>query len=103
MGIHMVIELPDQRSVLLYDTLLDDLEDDVTPIADEAVELVDKAVDVDDVDDDLAGITKLRSHGRRQAKAHGAQAAAGDHLPRVAPAVHSPAVIEGDRPNDHRG
>jgi RNA polymerase primary sigma factor len=37
----------------LYDTLLDDLEDDVTPIADEAVELVDKAVDVDDVDDDL--------------------------------------------------
>ena len=37
----------------MYDTLLDDLEDDVTPIADEAVELVDKAVDVDDVDDDL--------------------------------------------------
>ena len=45
--------MPDQRSVQLYDTLLDDLEDDVTPIADEAVELVDKAVDVDDVDDDL--------------------------------------------------
>ena len=37
----------------MYDTLLDDLEDDVTPNADEAVELVDKAVDVDDVDDDL--------------------------------------------------
>jgi RNA polymerase primary sigma factor len=37
----------------LYDTLLDDLEDDVTPNPDEAVELVDKAVDVDDVDDDL--------------------------------------------------
>ena len=37
----------------MYDTLLDDLEDDVTPHADEAVELVNKAVDVDDVDDDL--------------------------------------------------
>jgi RNA polymerase primary sigma factor len=36
----------------LYDSLLDDLEDDVTPHADEAAELVDKAVDVDDADDD---------------------------------------------------
>jgi len=41
----------------LYNTLLDDLEDDVSPGPEEAVELVDKVVDdtdaVDDVDDDL--------------------------------------------------
>jgi RNA polymerase primary sigma factor len=39
----------------LYDALLDDLEDDRTPSSDEAVELADKAVDVDEDDspDDL--------------------------------------------------
>jgi RNA polymerase primary sigma factor len=41
----------------LYNTLLDDLEEDVSPGPEEAVELVDKVVDdtdaVDDVDDDL--------------------------------------------------
>jgi RNA polymerase primary sigma factor len=38
----------------LYNSLLDDLEDDVTPGPDDAVELVDKVVDdVDSVDDDL--------------------------------------------------
>jgi len=38
----------------LYNSLLDDLEDDVTPGPDDAAELVDKVVDdVDAVDDDL--------------------------------------------------
>ena len=38
----------------MYDALLDELEDEVNPHADEAVELVDKGVDDDDdVDDDL--------------------------------------------------
>jgi RNA polymerase primary sigma factor len=37
----------------LYDALLDDLEDDRTPNTDEAVDLTDKAVDVDD-DDEVA-------------------------------------------------
>ena len=36
----------------MYDSLLDDLEDDVTPHSDESVELVDKTADVDDADDD---------------------------------------------------
>ena len=34
----------------MYDALLDDLEDDRTPNTDEAVDLADKAVDVDDDD-----------------------------------------------------
>ena len=37
----------------MYDALLDELEDEVNPHADEAVDLVDKSVDDDDVDDDL--------------------------------------------------
>jgi RNA polymerase primary sigma factor len=37
----------------LYDSLLDELEDDVTPHSDETAELVDKGVDVEDADDDL--------------------------------------------------
>jgi RNA polymerase primary sigma factor len=37
----------------LYNSLLDDLEDDVVASADEAVDLVDKDVDIDDADDDL--------------------------------------------------
>src|SRR5580765_4938550 len=43
------------RSEPLYDVILDDLEDEVTTTAEDAVELVDKAVEeVDDVvDDDL--------------------------------------------------
>jgi RNA polymerase primary sigma factor len=36
----------------LYDTLLDELEDDVTPHSDDPAELVDKSVDLDAVDDD---------------------------------------------------
>ncbi len=34
----------------MYETLLDELEEDVTPPTDDPVELVDKAVDLDDVD-----------------------------------------------------
>ncbi len=36
----------------MFDTLLDDLEDDVAPAVDEAVDLVDKSVDLDDSDDE---------------------------------------------------
>ena len=38
----------------MYNSMLDDLEEDVTPGPDDAVELVEKVVDdVDSVDDDL--------------------------------------------------
>jgi RNA polymerase primary sigma factor len=42
------------RSDPLYDTLLDELEDDVTSHSDDPVELVDKSVDLDTVDDEDA-------------------------------------------------
>ncbi len=40
------------RSVPLFDALLDELDDDVSVHADDAVDLVDKPVDVDDSDED---------------------------------------------------
>ncbi len=37
----------------MYDSMLDELEDDVTPLSDEAADLADKSVDLDDTDEDL--------------------------------------------------
>ncbi|HEX3997957.1 MAG TPA: sigma-70 family RNA polymerase sigma factor [Pirellulales bacterium] len=53
----------------MYDSLLDELEDDVTPHSDETAELVDKGVDVDDAEDDLlvedpAAIADLELDGK---------------------------------------
>ena len=55
----------------MYDSLLDELEDDVTPHSDETAELVDKGVDVDDTDDDLlvedpAAIADLEVDGKAE-------------------------------------
>ena len=57
-----------------------------------------------DVDDDFAGAAELCADGGGQAVAHGAQAAAGDHLAGTAPAVElgGPHLVLADAGGDDR-
>ena len=54
----------------MYDTLLDDLEDDVTPSADEAVELVDTANAPQDLaaQPEMLNESEAASSGRKTAR-----------------------------------
>lgn len=58
----------------MYDALIDDLEDDIPPHVEDAVDLVDKDVDVDDVEDDLLG-TEQGAVGELDPEAKGEEAA----------------------------